>query len=210
MDCNCEIGIYACIDFADIMIPGLQRYYLQEKGFVMVGSTQNIHSYQAGRAEHASRSKDIEVIKEVYKESKTAQMAKIMSEVQSVVAAKADESSFEADYQKFQEFLKEVGYEGKPIASLSKEEAAELLSEDGFFGIKKTSERIAQFVISGAGGDEGLLREGRKGILQGLKDAEQMWGGKLPDIAYETVDKAVAMVDKLLVDGGFSILNETA
>ena len=176
----------------------------------MVGSTQNIQAYQAGKVEHVSKAKAVEAIQEVHKESKAAQLAQIMSEVQSYLKEKTPESSFEVDYQKFQDFLAEVGYDGKPIASLSKEEAAELVSEDGFFGIKQTSERIAQFVISGAGGDEELLREGRKGILQGLKDAEEMWGGKLPDIAYETMDKAVAMVDKALTDGGFSILNEKA
>lgn len=174
----------------------------------MIGSTQNIQAYQASRAEQSSKSKELEEIKEVHKESKAAQFSQIMSEVQSFVKAKAEESSFEVDYQKFKDFLAEVGYTGEPIASLSKEEAAELVSEDGFFGVDQTSERIAQFVIAGSGGDEELLREGRKGILQGLKDAEQMWGGKLPDIAYETMDKAVAMVDKALVEGGFSILNE--
>jgi len=176
----------------------------------MVGSTHNIQAYQVGRVEHASKSKEVEAIHEVHKESKAAQLAQIMSEVQSYLKGRVDQSSFEVDYQKFQDFLSEVGYDGKSIASLSKEEAAELVSEDGFFGVKQTSERIAQFVISGAGGDEELLREGRKGILQGLKDAEEMWGGKLPDIAYETMDKAVAMVDKALADGGFSILNEKA
>lgn len=184
------------------------RYKISNKVCMMIGSTQNIQAYQASRAEHSSKSKELEEIKEVHKESKAAQFSQIMSEVQSFVKAKADESSFEVDYQKFQDFLAEVGYDGKPIASLSKEEAAELVGEDGFFGVKQTSERIAQFVISGSGGDEELLREGRKGILQGLKDAEQMWGGKLPDIAYESMDKAVAMVDKALSEGGFSILNE--
>ena len=174
----------------------------------MVGSTQSIQAYQANRTEHSNKSKELEEIKEVHKESKTAQFAQIMSEVQSFVSEKAEDSSFEVDYQKFKDFLAEAGYKGEPIATLSKEEAAALVSEDGFFGVKQTSERIAQFVISSSGGDEELLREGRKGILQGLKDAEQMWGGKLPDIAYVTMDKAVSMVDKALSDGGFSILNE--
>ena len=49
--------------------------------------------------------------------------------------------------------LSDIGYNGKPIAELSQDEAAELVSEDGFFGIAKTSERIANFVINGAGDD---------------------------------------------------------
>jgi hypothetical protein len=175
----------------------------------MININSNAHAYQASKSDNISKSKDVEEIKELHKESKAKQFAQIMSEVQSFVKGRAEESSFELDHQKFQEFLEDIEYEGPAIASLSQEEAAELVSDDGFFGVKQTSERIAEFVISGAGGDEELLREGRKGILQGFKEAEEMWGGKLPDIAYETIDKAVAMVDQALIDGGFSVLNET-
>ncbi|MDD3443717.1 MAG: hypothetical protein PHW89_10730, partial [Sulfurimonas denitrificans] len=58
------------------------------------------------------------------------------------------------DYASFQSFLKDIGYNGKPIASLSKDEASELVSKDGFFGVDQTSKRISDFVINGAGGDE--------------------------------------------------------
>lgn len=175
----------------------------------MININSNTQAYQAVKSDNVSKSKDVEEIKELHKESKAKQFTQIMSEVQAFVKGRAEESSFEIDYQKFQEFLEGIEYEGPAIASLSQEEAAELVSEDGFFGIKQTSERIAEFVISGADGDEELLREGRKGIIQGFKEAEEMWGGKLPDIAYETIDKAVAMVDQALIDGGFSVLNET-
>ena len=175
----------------------------------MISSTHNVQGYQQTvKSEHSVKSKELDEIKEAHKESKTAQFAQIMSELQSLVQNKAIESSFEVQYKEFQDFLEGIGYEGEPIASLSQEEATQMVSEDGFFGIKQTSERIANFVISGAGGDEELLREGKKGIMQGFKDAESMWGGKLPDIAYETITKAVAMIDNALMDGGYSVLNE--
>ncbi len=176
----------------------------------MININSNAHAYQAAQSEHVSKSKEVEEIKEMHKASKAKQFAQVMSEVQALVDSKVQQSSVEVQYQEFQDFLEEINYEGPSIASLSQEEATELVSEDGFFGIKQTSERIAQFVISAAGGDEELLREGRKGVLQGFKDAEQMWGSKLPDIAYETIDKAVALLDQALMDGGFSVLNEKA
>jgi hypothetical protein len=114
------------------------------------------------------------------------------------------------DIQDFQSFLKDIGYSGKPIAELSKDEAAKLVSEDGIFGIKQTSERIANFVIAGAGGDENMLRAGREGMLQGFKDAEKMWGGKLPDISQQTMQKATEIVDKAMSDLGFSIIDKEA
>ncbi len=116
--------------------------------------------------------------------------------------------SFTKNYDDFQSFLSGIGYEGKPIAELSQEEAAELVSEDGLFGITQTSERIANFVINGAGGDEDKLRAGREGMLQGFKEAEAMWGGELPEISQKTMQAAIEMVDKAMSSLGFSILNQ--
>ena len=125
---------------------------------------------------------------------------------QSTLSNKVDD--FATNYQGFQDFLKDIGYDGKPIAELSQDEAAELVSEDGLFGITQTSERIADFVINGAGGDEERMRAGREGMLLGFKQAEEMWGGELPEISQKTMNAAVEMVDKAMHDLGFSIINQ--
>jgi hypothetical protein len=157
---------------------------------------------------HATaKAEQLEEIKASRKESKQKQFAQIISQIQSTVVQKSKGDTIEVNAQAFKDFLKDIGYTGEPIASLSQEEATALVSEDGFFGVSQTSERIAQFVIAGAGSDEELLREGKKGVLQGFKEAEAIWGGKLPDIAYETIDKAVAMIDKALMDNGYSVLD---
>ena len=110
----------------------------------------------------------------------------------------------------FKSFLNDIGYQGKPIAELSQSEATELVSEDGFFGITQTSERIANFVINGSGGDESMMRAGREGMLQGFKEAEAMWGGELPDISQKTMQKAIEMIDKAMYDLGYSVLDTEA
>lgn len=118
------------------------------------------------------------------------------------------EDKFEKDYQEFQSFLKEIGYDGKNIAELSQKDAGKLVSEDGFFGVDKTSQRIVDFVLSGANGDEEMLRAGREGIIQGFKDAEKAWGGELPDISQTTMSKSIEMLDMAIKDLGYSILNQ--
>lgn len=118
------------------------------------------------------------------------------------------QEQFTKDYEDFQTFLSDVGYSGKPIAELSQDEAAALVSEDGIFGITQTSERIANFVINGSGGNEDMMRAGREGMIQGFKEAEQMWGGELPEISQKTMAKAIEMVDMAMNDLGFSILNQ--
>ncbi len=91
--------------------------------------------------------------------------------------------------------LKDIGYEGKPIIELSKNEAAELVAKDGFFGVEKTSHRVASFVLGFSGDSIELLKKGREGIVQGFEDAKQMWNGKLPDISYQTQELTLKLID---------------
>jgi len=123
--------------------------------------------------------------------------------------ASAINEQFQKNHEAFQNFLQSIGYGGKPIAELSQEEASDLVSDDGFFGIDKTAERIANFVIQGSGGDESMMRAGREGILQGFDDAEATWGDKLPDISYKTIEKATQMIDQAMHDLGYSIMDES-
>jgi len=104
----------------------------------------------------------------------------------------------------------ELGYRGKPIGDLNPDEAKALVADDGFFGIAKTAERIADFVISGGGTDIEKLKSGRAGALKGFDDAEQLWGEKLPDIAYQTMKKAIETIDKKIEELGGKVIDSKA
>ncbi len=101
-------------------------------------------------------------------------------------------------------------YQNRPISELSVDEANDLISDDGFFGTAKTSQRIVDFVIKGAGNDLDRLRSGREGVLMGFKDAEKAWGGKLPDISYETLEKSLEAIDERILELGGSVVDLTA
>lgn len=103
-----------------------------------------------------------------------------------------------------------IGYTGTPISQLSSDEASALVSEDGYFGILQTSSRMADFVLNGGGDDLNRLKAGREGMLKGFDEAEQMWGGKLPDIAYETLTKALEKVDEKIASLGGNVLDTSA
>jgi len=92
--------------------------------------------------------------------------------------------------------LSSIGYEGKPITELSPDEAKELVSDEGFFGVENTSKRVSSFTINLAQDDVEALKEARKGIVQGFKEAEKMWGGELPEISHETQSKTLEIIDK--------------
>lgn len=106
--------------------------------------------------------------------------------------------------------FKSIGYTGKPIADMTPDETKALVSEEGYFGVSQTSARLSDFVLSGGGDDIERLKAGREGIVKGFNEAEQLWGGKLPDISYETLDKALAKIDEKISTLGGNVLDTTA
>jgi len=91
--------------------------------------------------------------------------------------------------------LKDIGYTGKPILELTQQEAEDLVSEDGFFGIKKTSQRVADFAITLAGYNLENLAKVREGVVKGFEEAKKMFGGELPEISYKTQERTLALID---------------
>ena len=167
-----------------------------------IGTQYNAKEVKTNFTEKISREEASEIKAQIAENSKAMMMQSTSFQV-----SISQSDDFEKTYEAFQGFLKDVGYSGKPIAELSQEEAAQLVSEDGIFGVAQTSERIANFVINGAAGNEEMMRAGREGMIQGFKEAEAMWGGKLPEISQETMQAAVEMVDKAMTDLGFSIID---
>jgi len=107
--------------------------------------------------------------------------------------------------------LENFQYKGKFLADLSPEEAQSLIAEDGYFGVTKTAERLAGFVLTGAGDSLERLQAGREGLQKGFKEAEQVWGGKLPEISYQTLDKALEMIDaRIQALGGGALVDVKA
>jgi hypothetical protein len=107
--------------------------------------------------------------------------------------------------------LSQFQYNGKPLTDMTQGEAAGLVASDGYFGVDKTSQRLADFVINGGGDDLKKLQAGREGIVKGFKDAEQAWGQKLPDISYQTLDKALKLIDTRIQQlGGGSVVDVQA
>ena len=103
-----------------------------------------------------------------------------------------------------------IGYNGKALGELSSDEASELVSENGFFGIANTADRIAGFVLNGAGDDVEKLKAGRDGVAKGFEDAKKIWGGELPEISQKTIEKTLETLDKKIAELGGNVLNVSA
>lgn len=81
------------------------------------------------------------------------------------------------------------------LESLTPEEATELISADGYFGVENTAKRIFDFAVGMAGNDSSRLDAIVSGIKDGFREAEKAWGGTLPDISYETQDALKSMLE---------------
>ena len=180
---------------------------------MQVGSNTNQTDIYAQYTQMKLQSK--EDLKSNYSELKiqfqqsSSALSALSSDAQAQIT-QAPNNQIDLNQQDFQKFLKDIGYEGKPIAQLSQDEAKALVADDGFFGIDKTAQRIADFVINGSGGEESLLRAGRSGIMQGFEDAQKAWGSKLPDISQKTIEKATDLINQKMSDLGYSVLDTNA
>jgi hypothetical protein len=76
--------------------------------------------------------------------------------------------------------------------------AQEDISEDGYWGVNQTSDRIVQFATALAGDDTDALEKMRDAFIKGYKQAEKTWGGELPDISKKTYDAVLEKIDKLI------------
>ena len=83
------------------------------------------------------------------------------------------------------------------VDAATKAQAQEDISEDGYWGVKQTSERILDFAKALAGDDPDKLEQMRSAFEKGYKQAEKTWGGELPEISKNTFDAVMKGFDEL-------------
>lgn len=74
------------------------------------------------------------------------------------------------------------------VDAATKSQAQADIAEDGYYGVKKTSERMFEFAMALTGGDVDKMKEMQSAVEKGYKQAEKTWGGNLPDISKQTLD----------------------
>lgn len=67
-------------------------------------------------------------------------------------------------------------------------QAKEDISEDGYWGIEQTSQRIFDFAKALSGGDSEKMDKMLDAFKEGFKQATKSWGKDLPDISQQTYD----------------------
>ena len=81
------------------------------------------------------------------------------------------------------------------VDAATKEQAQKDISEDGYWGVKQTSQRLFDFASALAGDDVNKMKQMQSAMMKGYKQAQGAWGTELPSISQETVDAANKLFD---------------
>ena len=84
---------------------------------------------------------------------------------------------------------------GFSVDAAAKAKAQELISEDGYYGVKQTSQRIFDFASALAGDDVEKMKEMQAAFEKGYKQATKSWGKELPDISKKTHQAVTDLFD---------------
>ncbi len=82
------------------------------------------------------------------------------------------------------------------VTAAEKAQAQRDISEDGYYGVKQTSQRLFDFACALAGDDVDKMKEMQKAMEKGFKLATKSWGKELPGICGETFDAANKLFDE--------------
>lgn len=77
----------------------------------------------------------------------------------------------------------------------TQQEAQEAISEDGYWGVKQTSERILSFAKALSGGDPDKIELLKGAFEEGFAEAKKVLGDDLPDITQQTYDAVMEGFD---------------
>ena len=69
------------------------------------------------------------------------------------------------------------------------------IAEDGYWGVKQTSQRLFDFASALAGDDVEKMKEMQAAMEKGFKKATKAWGKELPSICSETMSAANKLFD---------------
>jgi hypothetical protein len=82
------------------------------------------------------------------------------------------------------------------VDAATKKQAQEDISEDGYWGVTQTSQRLFDFASALAGDDVDKMKKMQEAIEEGYKQATKSWGSELPEISKNTYDATNALFEE--------------
>lgn len=70
------------------------------------------------------------------------------------------------------------------------------IAEDGYWGVKQTSDRLVSFAMALTGGDPSKADTMIEAVKKGFEEATKTWGGNLPGICGDTIKETIRKLEE--------------
>lgn len=158
----------------------------KETGVVYEKASENAESKKATYSVNKMSAKDRAALVEQMKADQQSRQQQLANLVQEMLGKQANASNLSSLFSP--ENLKNV--DAATIA-----QAKEDVSENGYYGVAQTSQRLFDFASALAGDDVEKMKEMQEAMMKGFKQATKAWGKELPEICQKTIDAANQMFE---------------
>jgi hypothetical protein len=143
--------------------------------------------YESGESEKVVK-RDDETIKRM-----TADLEQRKAQLRNLVEQMLSKQS--KTYTSLKELLTAVKDGEIQIDPEVQKQAEEDVSEDGYWGVEQTSERLVSFAKALSGSNPEYADKLIDAVKEGFKQAEEAWGGELPEISRKTLDATLKKLE---------------
>ena len=171
-------------------------------GAVQSGSSYS--SYESGVTRTSGKSSDVSASRQaeasaVYEASKTDKTTSKTANSALIAKMKADTNSRFKDQglkiNSVDDMWKKLANGEFTADADTIAQAKEDISDNGYWGVSQTSDRIYDFAMALSGGDEEKMQKMKEAVEKGFKEATKSWGKDLPDISSRTYDAVMKKFD---------------
>lgn len=141
-------------------------------------------SYKVNKMSAEDREALVQQLKQD-QENRQNQLLDIVNKMISGQASTFGQATFGSVDDDFWKFLAKGDF---TVDEETKAQAQKDIADDGYWGVEQTASRIFDFASALAGDDVDQMKKMQEAFTKGFKEAEKVWGNKLPDISYKTQD----------------------
>ncbi len=99
-------------------------------------------------------------------------------------------------YQSLSEMFQAIKDGSLPVDPAAIAQAQKDVAEDGYWGVKQTSDRLVEMAKALSGGDPSKAEEMMAAIEKGFDQATSAWGDELPSICKDTLEATREKMDE--------------
>ena len=136
--------------------------------------------------------KDREALVEKLKADQEARAEQFRNLIKDMLLGQAKSFSISVNSEDIWKFLAKGEYE---VDEETQKKAQEEISEEGYYGIENTAQRIFDFASALAGDDKDRMKLMQEAFAKGFAQAGELWGGELPEISQKTSDRVNELFD---------------